>query len=130
MIWAGVVASYPDLMERWRSRTPSSVPQRARRWRDDLIAEFGGPDENPEFWASISANSYLADLSGPLQLHHGTADEDVPLVFSELLEQEVQDAGGSVEMYAYPGDNHNLSGNLATAMQRSIDFFDTHVKAQ
>ncbi len=130
VIWAGVVASYPDLMERWRSRTPSSVPQRARRWRDDLIAEFGAPDENPEFWASISANSYLADLSGPLQLHHGTADEDVPLVFSELLEQEVQDAGGSVEMYTYPGDNHNLSGNLATAMQRSIDFFDAHVKAQ
>ena len=130
VIWAGVVASYPDILEGWRSRRPpTTVPQRARRWRDDLAAEFGTPDENPAFWASISANSYVSDLSGPIQLHHGTSDADVPLAFSELFNQEILDAGGSVEFYTYAGDDHNLSGYFSTAMQRSIDFFDTHVKA-
>lgn len=128
VIWAGVVASYPDLMERLRGRS-TDIPARARRWRTDLLEEYGTPEENPAFWDSLSANSYAADLSGPIQLHHGTADPTVPPVFSELLQQEILEAGGDVELYAYTGDDHNLSGNFSTAMQRSIDFFDLHVKA-
>ena len=129
VIWAGVVASYPDLMELWRGRN-TTIPARARRWRTDLIDEYGTPDENPEFWDSISANPFVSELSGPIQLHHGTADASVPLAFSELLHQEILDAEGDVEFYTYPGDDHNLAGYFSTAMQRSIDFFDKHVKGQ
>ena len=75
-------------------------------------------------------SSYLADLSGPLQLHHGTADESVPTEFSQTLYQQAQAAKLSVpvEYYEYPGDNHNLSKSFNTAMQRSIAFFDKYVK--
>ena len=130
VIWAGVVASYPDLMSRWRRPVPASVPTRARRWRDDFVAQYGSPESNPAFWDSISPSSYLADLSGPLQLHHGTADESVPHEFSETLYQQAQDAklAVPVEYYEYPGDNHNLSKSFSTAMQRSIAFFDKYVK--
>jgi fermentation-respiration switch protein FrsA (DUF1100 family) len=130
VIWAGVVASYPDLMSRWRRPVPVSVPTRARRWRDDFVAQYGSPESNPTFWASISPSSYLADLSGPLQLHHGTADESVPTEFSQTLYQQAQAAELSVpvEYYEYPGDNHNLSKSFNTAMQRSIAFFDKYVK--
>jgi fermentation-respiration switch protein FrsA (DUF1100 family) len=130
VIWAGVVASYPDLMSRWRRPVPASVPTRARRWRDDLVAQYGLPESNPDFWASISPSSYLADLSGPLQLHHGTADESVPTEFSQDLYQQAQDVelAVPVEYYEYPGDNHNLSKSFNTAMQRSIAFFDKYVK--
>jgi uncharacterized protein len=130
VIWAGVVASYPDLMNRWRRPVPATVPTRARRWRDDLVAQYGLPESNPDFWASISPSSYLADLSGPLQLHHGTADESVPTEFSRDLYQQAQEAElpVPVEYYEYPGDNHNLSKSFNTAMQRSIAFFDKYVK--
>jgi dipeptidyl aminopeptidase/acylaminoacyl peptidase len=130
VIWAGVVASYPDLMSRWRRPVPTSVPTRARRWRDDFVAQYGSPETNPAFWASISPSSYLADLSGPLQLHHGTADESVPTEFSQTLYQQAQAAGlpVPVEYYEYPGDNHNLSKSFNTAMQRSVAFFDKYVK--
>ena len=60
VIWAGVVASYPDLLERWTRRT-TTIPNGARRWRTQLVEQFGAPAENPTFWNSISANSYLAD---------------------------------------------------------------------
>jgi hypothetical protein len=33
-----------------------------------------------------------------------------------------------VEYYKYEGDNHNISNNFSTAMQRSIEFFDRFVK--
>ena len=130
VIWAGVVASYPDLLERWRRSTsgPGTPTPTPRGWRGTLVETYGSPQENPEFWQSISANAFLEDLSGPLQLHHGTADTSVPLEFSTLLNEQIQAAGGTVEYYEYPGDNHNLSNYFSLAMRRSVEFFDRYVK--
>jgi dipeptidyl aminopeptidase/acylaminoacyl peptidase len=130
VIWAGVIASYPDLLTRWRrgpGTNPTSTPS-PRSWRFSLVQQYGTPEENPEFWNSISANSYLTDISGPLQLHHGTLDEDVPLEFSELLFYEMLGVNQYVEFYKYEGDNHNISNYFSTAMQRTIEFFDRYVK--
>ena len=130
VIWAGVVASYPDLLYNWRrgpTASPDSTP-RPGSWRSTFVDQYGSPEENPGFWNSISANSYLTDLSGPIQLHHGTSDEDVPLEFSENLFFQMLDVGEYVEFYKYDGDNHNISKYFSTAMQRTIEFFDRYVK--
>ena len=129
VIWAGVVVSYPDLLTRWR-RGPTSTPGPTGRssWRTSWIEAYGAPTENPQFWSSISSNSFLDDLSGPLQLHHGTADESVPLEFSQILYQEVQTAGKIGELYVYDGDNHNLSNYFSQAMTRTILFYDQYLK--
>ena len=135
VIWGGVVASYPDLISRWRRPSSGSAPSvppstsSRRRWREELTEQYGTPEENPEFWNAISANSYLAEVSSPIQLHHGTADTSVPVLFSELLYEEIQAVDGTAELYKYQGDNHNISGNFGTAMTRSIQFFDKYVKA-
>jgi fermentation-respiration switch protein FrsA (DUF1100 family) len=131
VIWAGVVGSYPDLLERWRRSVgtqPPTISTQARRWRDELVEEYGSPADNPAFWAAISPNSYLADLSGPIALHHGTADTSVPLEFSRILYQQIQAVGDDVSLYEYPGDDHNIAVNLGTALARSVAFFDEHVK--
>lgn len=132
VIWAGVVASYPDLLSKWRrgTTTPSPFPTTSSRggWRLGFIKQYGTPDENPVFWNSISANSYLADISGPLQLHHGTADHSVPHEFSEMLSEQMKKAGKEVELYIYPGDEHDIPNNFGIAMQRSVEFFDKYVK--
>lgn len=136
VIWAGVVASYPDMLNNWRrpNQTPFSpppgTPESARRWRQALQEEYGTPDENPSFWNSISANSFLADISGPVQIQHGTADTDVPVEFSTKLDEQLKAAGKPSELYIYQGDDHNLSKNLSVALQRSVEFFDTHLKGE
>jgi len=130
VIWAGVVASYPDLIYNWR-RTGNFTPSpssRGRGWRTRWIEQYGTPEENPDFWAAVSANTYVADLSGPLQLHHGNADEDVPLAFSIRLAEEVRAVGGIADLYTYEGDNHNISKYFTTAMDRTIAFFDQYLK--
>jgi len=130
VIWAGVVGSYSDLLYNWRRGTgasPNSMP-RPGSWRITFVDTYGSPEENPEFWDSISANAYLADLSGPIQLHHGTADTDVPLQFSETLFFQMLEAEQYVELYKYEGDNHNISNSFSTAMQRTIEFFDRFLK--
>jgi dipeptidyl aminopeptidase/acylaminoacyl peptidase len=132
VIWAGVVASYPDLINNWRrgttTNTPQPIPSGARRWRQVLLDEYGTPEQNPTFWASISANSFLSDISGPLQLHHGSADTSVPIEFSQKLKTQMDAAEKLAELYTYPGDDHNIAANFNTAMKRSIEFFDIHVK--
>ncbi|MFZ6028977.1 MAG: alpha/beta hydrolase family protein [Chloroflexota bacterium] len=130
VVWAGVVGSYEDLIYNWRrGNQPSPTPPTSYRgWRSHWIATYGTPEENPDFWRAISATSYLNDISGPLQLHHGTNDESVPLEFSETLFMRLLDAGKMVELYTYEGDNHNITLYFNSAMNRSIEFFDRYLK--
>jgi len=133
VVWAGVVVSYPDLLTRWRRNpnqpTPTPNPNSNRgRWRYEIMEIYGSPEENPTFWNSISANSYLEDLSGPIQIHHGTADSSVPVEFATILHDELQTIGHPNELYIYEGDNHNLSLSFNLAMERSIAYFDQVLK--
>ncbi len=132
VIWAGVVGSYTDLLTKWR-RTTSSTPVATLAsggggWRSAWSILYGSPEANPEFWGSISANAYLADISGPLQLHHGTGDYSVPTELSEILAGQLKAVNKTVELYTYEDDDHNLSTYFGEAMTRTIKFFDRYVK--
>lgn len=126
VIWGGVVAPYPDLVNNWPGQTYES-PAIANNWRTTLVETYGSPEQNPIFWDAISANSYLTDLSGPIQLHHGTGDVEVPVEFSTALYQQLQIADMPSELYFYDYDDHNLSSSFDLAMKRTIAFFDLYL---
>ena len=129
VIWAGVVGSYQDMITNWRRNRPfPTTSGRLSRVGQELTDTYGTWDENPEFWASISPIDNVADISGPLQLHHGTADGDVPLEFSESLYQAMVDAGKEVEFFTYPDNDHNISQAFSSAMQRTVEFYDRFLK--
>jgi len=132
VIWAGVVASYEDMMNKWRRRVawmPSQSERQFRRPnRQELIDRYGTPEQNREFWQSISPIYFVSDISGPVQLHHGLADGSVPFEFSESLKEALFTAEKTVEYYIYPGADHNLSGGaFGEAMRRSVEFFDRYL---
>ncbi len=130
VIWAGVVGSYTDMICCWYAHPmvfPTPLVGSHTGWQT-WVQEHGTPDQNPQFWDSISATSYLADLSGPLQLHHELYDYEVPYAFSESLAAGIQAAGKTVAFYSYPGSDHNLANIYTLAMTRTIQFFDRYLK--
>ncbi|MFC4425144.1 alpha/beta hydrolase family protein [Deinococcus navajonensis] len=113
-LWAGVMASYDVLATDWNRVPGTPAPE-----LDAL---------NRRYLRLLSPNAALTDLRGrPLQLHHGTADEDVPYSFQQSLARDLRAAGQPFEAYRYPGDNHNLSRNLGLALRRSVAFFKQHL---
>ncbi len=127
VIWSGVVVAVPDLLT-FLDFSPAPLPNAVFRFREQLFGEFGTPQTNPTFWNSISPNNFLNDLSGPLQLHHGTGDDIVPTLFSTILARQTQAAGQAAELFTYAGDDHNISANFDEAITRTVRFFDLHVK--
>jgi dipeptidyl aminopeptidase/acylaminoacyl peptidase len=137
VIWAGVTATYQEVFEArpgWvagrqtGTPVPDGTPDPAA-YEQGLFA-YGTFEENPEYWAAIDPLSYLSDLSGPVQIHHATGDQSVPVAFSESLYERLQEAGQPGELFIYQGDNHNISANFGPAMERSVAFFDEHVKRE
>lgn len=125
VIWAGVVASYTDLFESWFRR---GVTTGRSSWRNTLLEQYGTPADNPAFWNSLSANSYLTDLSGPVQIHHGTGDTTVPYEYSTTLDEQIRAAGRTTELFLYRGDDHNIATNRDDALLLSVVFFNQYVK--
>ena len=123
VIWAGTVAPPGEQLGMWGGGSHVTGGPLGQ-----LTQQYGTPQENPAFWASLSATSYLGYLSGPVQLHHGEADQEVPLSWSQALYDQIVQAGKVAEFYTYPGSDHNISQGFDLAMQRTIDFFDKYVK--
>jgi dipeptidyl aminopeptidase/acylaminoacyl peptidase len=130
VIWGGVVASYEDLFSKWRRpQNPSASPNtRGGGWRQTLTAQYGTPEQNPQFWKGLSSNTYLQDISGPVQLHHGSNDSSVPVEFSTILDSQLKAVGKEVETFTYTGDDHDITTNFGIAMNRSVAFFDKYLK--
>ncbi len=130
VVWGGVVGSYKEIIYDWRrgSQPLSGTPVFRSGWRQDWVVRYGTPEENLEFWDSVSATTYLADLSGPLQLHHGGADKDVPAAFSESLAKRIEAIGGEAELFVYPGDDHDITRYFSAAMNETVAFFDRYLK--
>ena len=132
VIWGGVVGTYDDLLNNWHRRVPFQPSQRElalrNRYRQNLTTKYGTPQTNPQFWNAIDPNNYLSDIKAPIQLHTGGDDEEVPVAFSQQLEQRLKASGKYVEYYNYSEDDHNISHNLNTALDRSVTFFDKYLK--
>ncbi len=133
VIWAGVVGSYYDLANNWQRRVPFRPSQRElslrNNQRQELYNKYGTLEQNPNFWHSIDPTYFLNDINTPIQLHHGLADEEVPLLFTQNLYNNLKKDGKTVEFYTYEGADHNISGaSFNLAMERSINFFDKYLK--
>ena len=120
LLFAPVSGDYRKNFNKWtRSR-----PETASR----IEQLYGMPTTNPEFWAGISAINYLARITTPVQIHHGTADESVPIEWSDELYEALQAVDDEIKYFVYQGELHEFINAWPQAMQRTADFFDQYLK--
>lgn len=132
VIWGGVVGSYNDLLNNWHRSVPFQPSSRELTYRNSgrqgIMNKFGTPMQNPQFWNSIDPTFFLSDITAPIQLDVGGADEEVPTAFSQELYSKLKAAGKTAEIYVYPGNDHNISQSLNLALEHSLNFFDKYLK--
>lgn len=122
VFWAGVVGSYEDMLETYNDKIPFLENE-----ENPLINQYGLPSENPDFWRKIKPYNFLNKITAPIQLHHGTNDESVPIELSVSLKEALEKEGKSVEYFEYSGDDHNISANSGLAWRRTIRFFEENL---
>jgi dipeptidyl aminopeptidase/acylaminoacyl peptidase len=67
--------------------------------------------------------NYTDRINAPIQLEQGTADDSVPVKWSDNLVNKLKISGKEVIYYIYPGADHNLLGDWDKAVERDVAFF-------
>lgn len=140
VLWAPVTAPFPYSVLFYGDEVEDEGKQQ-RAW----VALF----EKHYNAAEFSLTGYISDLAGPLQIHHGTADEAAPIAWSDEFTQKLKTENNrraeiaareatvaaeltseltepiSYNYYRYPGADHNLRPieNWNQAAQRDVVFF-------
>ena len=120
VLFAPVSANQENNFERWLSRRPEVA--------NEILRLFGPPTKDSEFWRNISVSNFLDRITAPVMIHHGTSDASVPLEWSQELAQQMQGADKDITLHVYPGEPHEFTDAWPTVMQRTVEFFDQHVK--
>jgi pimeloyl-ACP methyl ester carboxylesterase len=101
------------------------VPTYANYFLANLLDGGSNVDEARERILSCSP-LYFADALPPLQLHHGTADVNVPVAQSESLRDRLRSLGRvspDYELFIYEGADHQLTNALDAISPRVEQFF-------
>ncbi len=108
--------------------------ERIRFWRAQTVTDFekrfGAVASQPQLIAELSARSYDASLTMPLQIHHATTDEQVPYGWAEERRGQLTAAGHPPQFFAYPGAPHILQGAAwQDFVNRVTDLFTQTLKS-
>ena len=76
----------------------------------------------------FSLTNYLDRVQGPIQLHQWTADNAVPLAWSDALASQLKGKGKDVTYYTYSGADHDMTGSWNTVVARDVAFYTKYLK--
>ncbi|WP_249666302.1 alpha/beta hydrolase family protein [Nocardioides faecalis] len=123
VVFAPVSSRAEDNFEQWIRPDPARSGV-ARR----ILRTYGEPAANPAFWDGISARTYFVDLTEPVLVHHGTADDTCPIAWSRATVRAMRRAGVDVTFEVYQGEGHAFGPQFEDAMQRTETFLRTHLR--
>jgi dipeptidyl-peptidase-4 len=91
---------------------------------------LGTPQENPEGYEASGVFPHAKNLSAPLLILHGMADDNVLFTNSTKLFDALQTEGRPFDMMTYPGSKHALTRVPSTgqhAYSHILRFFGQHL---
>ncbi len=126
MIRAGVIYASvsSDIVDNLRQFTEPGRPDQAQR----LYAEFGTPEESPDFYAGLSARTYFDRIEPPLLSLHGTLDDTCPLPWARTTQRLARRAGVDATLELYE-DGHAFYPTWEASIQRTLRFLGNRMSA-
>lgn len=76
---------------------------------------------------AYSPTNFYDRIQAPIQLHQGSADNAVPIQWSNILKKSLKDLNKEVEYFIYPGADHNLTPSWNAAVARSLNFYNKNL---
>lgn len=121
VLLAPINSDYKENFDRW---VLSDWPEVAQQFYD----KYGTYEENPELWKSISAKYYLDKVSSPVMIHQGVLDEDVPVQWSQDLNNMLKEKNKDITYFEYPKEGHTFFDAQSLVMERTLKFFNENLK--
>jgi len=72
--------------------------------------------------------NYLTNIKAPVQFSQGTADDAIPLSWTNLIVTKLKKAGVDVTYHIYPGSDHNMRPMWDAVVAQDLKFFKSHLK--
>lgn len=92
-----------------------------------ILRAHGEPADEPAFWAGISARTYFRDITEPVLLLHGTADDTCPVAWSRRTARLMRRAGVDVTLRTYAGEGHAFGPRFEASMEQTERFLRAHL---
>lgn len=73
---------------------------------------------------AFTFRTYLDRISAAILLHQGTADDAVPVAWSDEFVETMKAKKKNITYYRYPGADHNMLGSWSTVIERDLSFFN------
>jgi dipeptidyl aminopeptidase/acylaminoacyl peptidase len=119
VVFAPVSSDAVDNFDRWIRRRPALAAR--------VLNRYGTPRANPSFWRDVSARTFFDRVRTPVQIHHGTDDESVPVAWSRDTHGALRAAGARAALHIYPGEHHDFGPAYSTVIRRTVSFFRRHL---
>ncbi len=126
VVWASVSSDTRDNFDRWirRDSGRAGIAQ-------EIIRRYGDPrSRRPaarRFWREVSARTYVDEITEPVMVHHGTADDTCPIRWSEATVRAMRAAGVRVDYRVYEGEGHAFGPQFFASMERTDRFLRRHL---
>lgn len=116
VLWAPVSTSFPYSVLYYTDE--SDDQGKALR---QLFANFEKTYDTDQF----SLTNYYSWIKAPIEINQGTADQEVPVWWSDNLVTVLKKNNVSTEYFTYPGADHNLlPSGWSDAVLNSADFYN------
>lgn len=73
-----------------------------------------------------SFTNYLERISAPIELHQGTADDAIPVSWSDSLVAKLRNLDIDITYKKYPGADHNMRPDWDSVIDQDLEFFKIH----
>ena len=92
-----------------------------------IVAQYGSPEKEPEFWRTMSARNYFSRATEPILMFHGTNDESCAISWARATDAALTRAGKDATLVEYKGAGHYFYGPWTDSIRRVKLFLAKHL---